>query len=111
MKLINNGRARRSVKQIWDALEINHEGFKSLRKVMLGGFMTKFKKFKLEEGEPIKESQTRFQNNINIKVLSTVSFIYQSNTTPVNVDNIDHLIIFSNLYNLKQKLMKGKLNV
>ncbi|KAL8116750.1 hypothetical protein AgCh_023055 [Apium graveolens] len=59
LKRVYNGRARRSVKQIWDALEINHEGFKSLRKVMLGGFMTKFKKFKLEEGEPIKESQTR----------------------------------------------------
>ncbi|KAL8116745.1 hypothetical protein AgCh_023050 [Apium graveolens] len=61
LKLVYNERARRSVKQIWDALEINHEGFKSLRKVMLGGFMTKFKKFKLEEGEPIKESQTRVE--------------------------------------------------
>ncbi|XP_074322702.1 uncharacterized protein LOC141659677 [Apium graveolens] len=83
-------------KEIWDTLELYHEGSKSLKKVKLSKLMNEFGNFKLRDGETIRESQARFQTNlnalkqlgkhipqeeINMKILSIMPFIYEPKVT------------------------------
>lgn len=58
--------SHKSSKEIWDVLEMYLEGSKSLRKVKLNKQMNEFGNFKFKEGETIRESQERFQININV---------------------------------------------
>ncbi|XP_074377284.1 uncharacterized protein LOC141718803 [Apium graveolens] len=55
----------KSAKEIWDTLELYHEGSKRLKKVKLRKLMNEFGNFKLRDGETIRESQARFQINLN----------------------------------------------
>ncbi|XP_074351367.1 uncharacterized protein LOC141690470 [Apium graveolens] len=55
----------KSAKEIWDTLELYHEGSKSLKKVKLSKLMKEFGNFKLRDEETIRESQARLQTNLN----------------------------------------------
>ena len=117
----------KSAKEMWDALETYHEGSKSLKKVKLSKLMNEFGNFKLKEGESIKESQARFQVNINalkrlgkkipqdeinMKVLSAVPFIYEPKVTSLesssNLDTMDHLAVFAELEQFETKILESK---
>ncbi|KAK1364938.1 CCHC-type domain-containing protein [Heracleum sosnowskyi] len=118
----------KSAKEIWDALETYHEGSTSLKKVKLSNLMNEFGNFKLREGETIKESQARFQVNINalerlgknipqdeinMKVLSAVPFIYEPEVTYLesssNLDTMDHLSVFVELEQFETKIHESKM--
>ncbi|XP_074351366.1 uncharacterized protein LOC141690469 [Apium graveolens] len=83
LKYIFNGKARNSLmnglcpsecdkissckssKEIWDTLELYHEESKSLKKVKLTKLINEIRNFKLRNGETIRETQARFQKNLN----------------------------------------------
>lgn len=117
----------KTAKEMWDALETYHEGSKSLRKVKLSKLMNDFGNFKLKDGETIKESQARFQvtintlkrlgkdipqDEINMKVLSAVPFIYEPKVTALEssskIDTVDHLAVFAELEQFESKINNGQ---
>ncbi|XP_074323282.1 uncharacterized protein LOC141660218 [Apium graveolens] len=106
----------KTAKKIWNAHETYHEGSKALREVKLSAIMNDFGNFKLGDGETTKDAQARFQNTINglqilgkkipqeeinLKVLSSVPIFYQDKITALesalNVDTMDHLTIFAEM--------------
>ncbi|KAK1388072.1 hypothetical protein POM88_016250 [Heracleum sosnowskyi] len=118
----------KSAKEMLDALETYHEGSKSLKKFKLSKLMNEFGNFKLKEGESIRESQARFQVNINalerlgkkipqdeinMKVLSAVPFIFEAKVTSLesssNIDTIDHLVVFAELEQFETKIQESKM--
>ena len=117
----------KSAKEMWDALETYHEGSKSLKKVKLSNLMNNFGNFKMESGESIRDAQARFQVNINaleklgkkipqdeinMKVLSAVPFIFESKVTALEsspiIDTIDHLSVFAELEQFEKKIHESQ---
>ncbi|KAK1397680.1 CCHC-type domain-containing protein [Heracleum sosnowskyi] len=117
-----------SAKEMWDSLENYHEGSKTLKKVKLSKLMNEFGNFKLKEGETIRESQARFQvtinslerlgkkiprEEINMKVLSAVPFIYEAKVTSLEssplIDTMDHLAVFAELEQFESKINKSQM--
>ena len=117
----------KSAKEIWDTLELYHEGSKNLKKVKLSKLMNEFGNFKLREGESIRESQARFQTNmnalkqlgkhipqeeINMKILSAVPFIYEPKVTALEssptIDTMDQLAVFAELEQFESKVKESQ---
>ena len=112
---------------MWDALETYHEGSKSLKKVKLNNLMNAFGNFKIRDGEPIREAQARFQVNINalerlgkkipqdeinMKVLSDVPFVFEAKVTALEsspiINTIDHLSVFTGLEQFESKINESQ---
>ena len=55
----------KSAKQIWDLLELTHEGTSEVKRSKIDLLMSKYKRFVMEPRESIQEMFTRFTNITN----------------------------------------------
>ncbi|XP_021749508.1 uncharacterized protein LOC110715248 [Chenopodium quinoa] len=55
----------KNAKEIWDLLQITHEGTNEVKRSKIDLLMSKYERFKMHPKETIQEMLTRFTNNIN----------------------------------------------
>ena len=55
----------KSAKEIWNMLEVTHEGTTGVRKARKHTFVSEYEVFRMKNGETISELQTRFTHIVN----------------------------------------------
>ena len=114
-----------TAKQIWDTIQVSHEGTSKVREVKLSMLMSDYEAFRLERDESVKDAQGRFltlmnsislldkiipQAEVNRKILRAMPKKFSSKVTILqdspSISTMETLTLFSELEEFENQLRR-----